>query len=233
MKTILKYLILPICLVLATIQLFPVLMFGKEHYELYKWFGAGFGAYFILHFLLFRKNGEFAQTFSHELTHTLVGLMFGQKIHSFTATNGNGGEIWHSGKRFGGIFISLSPYCFPIFTYAFLLLSIIGASNYSMWFDILIGFTLAFHVVCFAKQTRSYQPDIQKYGHFKSYLFIVVFWFFNATIILLSIRKGITDSVVYLFPQYWDNIVTAWAYMYNIIAPIISTIFTQLINTKI
>jgi hypothetical protein len=216
-----------ICLALTAVELYPALMFGKEHYELYKWFGIGFGAYFILHFLFFRKNGEFAQTFSHELTHAIVGLMFGKKLHSFSATSNNGGEISYSGERFGDVFIALSPYCFPIFTYVFLFLSIVGAPNYSMWFDILIGFTLAFHVVCFAKQTRSYQPDIQKHGYFKSYLFIVMFWFFNATIILLSIRKGVVDSVAYLFPQYWDSIMTAWVYMYDTITPIISTIFTQ------
>ena len=147
------------------------------------------------------------QTFSHELTHTIVGLMFGRKIHSFKATNDEGGEMWHSGNRFGGIFIALAPYCLPIFTYAFLLLRIIGASNQLMWFDIFIGFTLAFHVVCFAKQTRNYQTDIQQHGYFKSYLFIALFLLFNATVILLSIRKGIVGSVTYLFPQYWSDIV--------------------------
>jgi hypothetical protein len=68
------------------------------------------------------------QTFSHELTHTIVGLMFGRKIHAFRATAGEGGEMCHSGGRF------------------------------------------------------------------------------NATVILLSIRKGIVNAVTYLFPQYWGDI---------------------------
>ena len=211
MKTLLNILsfpVLAICVALASLEFYSVLLTGIRHYLLYKWFGAGFAVYFLLHLLPFvRKNEEFLQTFSHELTHTIVGLMFGQKIHSFMATDGAGGEIRHSGNRFGGIFIALAPYCLPVFTYAFLLLRIIGAWKQLMWFDIFIGFTTAFHATCFAKQTRNYQTDIKQHGYLKSYLFIAVFWLFNATIILLSIRKGIIKSVCYIFPQYWNDIV--------------------------
>jgi hypothetical protein len=202
---------LAICLALAAVEFYPVLLWGIKHYALYKWFGAGFGIYFLLQLLPFvRKNGHIMQTLSHEHTHFVVGLMFGKIIHSVKATDSEGGEIYFSGNRFGDIFIALAPYCLPIYTYAFLLLRIIGANKQLMWFDIFIGFTLAFHITCFAKQTRNYQTDIQQHGYLKSYLFIVVFWLFNATIILLSIRKGIVNSVTYLFPLYWQDIVRTW-----------------------
>jgi hypothetical protein len=162
----------------------------------------------------FRKNEKFMQTFSHELTHTIVGLMFGRKIHSFRATAGEGGEMCHSGGRFGGIFISLAPYCLPLFTYVFLLLRIIGAWKLLLWFDVFVGFTLAFHIVCFATQTRNYQTDISSRGYLKSYLFIVLFWLFNATVILLSVRKGIVNAVTYLFPQYWGDILGVWKWIF-------------------
>jgi hypothetical protein len=218
MKTILNILLFPfllVCLALAAIEFSPILAWAFKHIAIYKWFGVGMGAYILLKLLPFSKKNEgFIQTFSHELTHAVVGLMFGQKIHSFTATNGKGGEIYHSGNRFGGIFISLAPYCFPIFTYAFLLLRIIGASKQLMWFDIFIGFTLAFHIVCFATQTRNYQTDIQQHGYLKSYLFIAFFLLFNATIILLSISKGIVNSFGYLFSQYWNDIVDFWKWLF-------------------
>jgi hypothetical protein len=120
----------------------------------------------------------------------------------------------HSGGRFGDIFISLAPYCLPIYTYAFLLLRILGAQKQLMWFDIFTGFTVAFHAACFAKQTRNYQTDIQQHGYLKSYLFIAVFWLFNATIILLSIRKDIIPSFGYLFPQYWNDILMTWKFIF-------------------
>ncbi|MDR2425194.1 MAG: M50 family metallopeptidase [Prevotellaceae bacterium] len=162
-----------------------------------------------------KRNESFMQTFSHELSHTIVGLMFGRKIYSFRATAEQGGEIWRSEGRFGDIFISLAPYCLPLFTYAFLLLRIIGAWKQMMWFDIFIGLTLAFHIVCFATQTRNYQTDISNQGHIKSYLFIAAFWLFNATIILLSIRKGIINAAADLFPQYWEDISMVWKYLFQ------------------
>ena len=218
MKFFLNILTLPlllICLVLAAIEFYPVLLWGIKHYTLYKWFGAGFAAYFLLRFVpFFKKNEGFMQTFSHELTHTVVGLMFGRIIHSFKATSGDGGEMWHSGGRFGDTFISLAPYCLPIFTYAFLFLRIIGAWKLLLWFDIFIGLTLAFHIVCFATQTRNYQTDISSQGYIKSYLFIVLFWLFNATVILLSVRKGIVNTVIYLFPQYWNDIANFFKWIF-------------------
>jgi hypothetical protein len=190
------------------------LLWGIQHYALYKWFGVGVGAYFILRLLPFvRQNSELFQTFTHELTHTIVAVMLLRKIHYFHAEE-RSGVMGHSGGRFGDIFIALAPYCLPIFTYAFLLLRIIGAWKQLMWFDIFIGFTMAFHATCFAKQTGNYQSDIQQNGYLKSYLFIAVFWLFNATIILLSIRKGIVNSVGYLFPLYWQDIVMAWRYIF-------------------
>jgi hypothetical protein len=218
MKPPLNILTFPLLLVglaLAAVEFYPVLLWGIKHYALYKWFGAGFGAYFMLRLLpFFRKNEGFMQTFSHELTHLIVSLMFGQKNHSFRASDGEGGEMRHSDSHFGGIFISLAPYCLPIFTYAFLFLRIIGAWKQLMWFDIFIGFTLAFHTTCFAKQTGNRQTDIQQYGYFKSYLFIAVLGLFNITIILLCIRKGIINSATYLFSEYWDDIVMAWKYLF-------------------
>jgi hypothetical protein len=157
---------------------------------------------------LFRK-GDWFQTFTHELTHTVVAILFFRKIHGFHADE-KGGVMYHSGGRFGDIFISLAPYCFPIFTYIFLFLRIFSAENHILWFDVFVGFTLAFHISCFTKQTGNHQTDIQRNGYFKSYLFIAVFGLFNASIILLCIPKGIVKSFIYLFSQYWKDVLTAW-----------------------
>lgn len=177
------------------------------HLKCYMWFFIGIAAYFIIRLIpQLRKNEEWLQVFSHELSHTIVGFLFFQKIHSFQAGESSG-VVYHSGRRFGETFISLAPYYLPIFTFAFLLFRIIGAWQSLYIFDIFIGFSLAFHCLCFIKQTRPYQTDISSVGYLKAYLFIACALLFNLTIILLSVRKGIVNANVYLFTHYWNDIV--------------------------
>lgn len=208
-----KYLFYPIAILLLALtctEFFPVLMYACKHIAVYQWVLYGMAAYFILRrFNFFSRNEQWLQTTSHEATHAIVGMMFFHKIHSLQA-NEDHGVVYHSGRKIGDIFISLAPYCLPILTYAFLLLRIMGANKMLYVFDLFIGFTLAFHLVCFWKQTSLSQPDIQEQGRIRSILFIVVAWFFNATIILLSVRKGLDGAVVYIFSKYWDIIVGWW-----------------------
>lgn len=213
LKLHIKYLYYPIIILLLALtatEFFPAFGWIFSHIKVYQWMLYGMAAYFIIRMIPFASRNElWLQTFSHELSHTVVSLMFFQKIHSFRADEDNG-IMWHSGRRWGGIFISLAPYCLPIYTFAFLLLRIIGANKMLYIFDLLIGFTLAFHLVCFWKQARPYQIDIQRQGYVRAYLFIAVALLFNTTIILLSIRKGIVGAVCYLFPKYWNDIAGWW-----------------------
>ncbi len=172
-------------------------------YILYKWFGIGFAAYIILG-IFFRKNRKWLQTFSHELTHTLVGMLFFRKIHSFTAERGEG-VMSYSVNRYhiGDLMISLSPYFLPIFTFFFLIIrhAISGEAMYI--FDAITGFTFAFHLGCFISQTGNYQTDISQHGYFYSYLIIATFLSLNISLVLLSIESN-------LFPAIRDFAVTAW-----------------------
>ncbi|MFI3331544.1 MAG: M50 family metallopeptidase [Rikenellaceae bacterium] len=205
-----SYLLILIALTLSIIEFIPTITWGYSHLSTYYWMLYGMGGYFLMHLILFRRNIKWMQTFAHELSHTLVSLMFLRKIHSFHVEEGTG-AIVHSGRRrFGDIFISLAPYCLPYFTFLFIFLRIVGASNMLYIFDLLIGFSFAFHLSCFWRQTGSYQTDIQQHGLIRSYLFIAAALIFNTTIILLSIRLGIVKAVCYLMPQYWHEILKAW-----------------------
>lgn len=170
-----KYLYYPIItllLILALLGLFPIVKWLCFNIATYQWMLYGMGGYIVMRRLFFKRNERWMQTFTHELSHTIVSLMFFRKIHSFYVAEGSG-IIYHSGsRRFGDIFISLAPYCLPYFTFLFLLLRVVGASNMLYIFDLFIGLTLAFHLTCFISQTRSYQTDIQKHGYARSYLFI-------------------------------------------------------------
>ena len=203
----LTLLLLTMALVLIVKEFWTSLKWMTLHLKLYIWFFIGIGSYFVLRMIpQLKKNEEWLQTFSHELSHTIVGLLFFQRIHSFQASE-RSGVVYHSGHRFGETFISLAPYYLPIFTFAFLLLRIVGAWKLLYVFDLFIGFTLAFHCLCFAKQTRSYQTDISSVGYIKAYLFIACALLFNLTIVLLSVRKGIVNANAYLFTNYWHDII--------------------------
>lgn len=208
-----KYIYYPavlLFLIMAFVEFIPICTYAVNHIWLYQWLLYGMAIYFILRkSSIFSRNEQWLQTTSHEMTHAVVGMMFFHKIHSLQANEGYG-EVQHSGKRLGGIFISLSPYCLPIFTFALLFLRIMAANKMLYVFDLLIGFSLAFHIVCFATQTRFNQPDIINQGYVRAGLFIVAAWLFNATIILLSIRKGIIGAITYIFPQYWNDLVHWW-----------------------
>lgn len=219
LSRIFYYIFIFLSLALIIVHIPQVVIDSVREYKSYLWFGCGAGAYLILHILpFFRKNEKWLQTFSHELTHTVVGMMFFRKIHSFNVEDAGTGAVQHSGRRnFGGIFISLSPYCFPIFTYLFMLLRILGSENMFYIFDIFIGFTAAFHFLCFWSQTGSYQSDIQKYGLFRSYLFIAAWRLLNMTIILLTIRTGIIDAVTFIFPEYWHTLTGWWNYVSGLV----------------
>jgi len=172
------------------------------HYKVYMWFAIGFVAYAVLKGLL-RKNLDFFETFTHELTHTIVGLMFFQKIHSFQATNGDGGVIYHSGKLQNNVFIALSPYCLPIYTFALLIIRLWIASQ-SLWiFEILIGLTVGFHFFTIKKDISPNQPDMQGCGKFFSYLFIWAFILFHLVLIIWSLRNGIDGALV----RWWNNLI--------------------------
>lgn len=194
-------------------ELCPVLGQSAREYSAYKWLGVGFAAYFILNLIpALKKNEDFLQVFVHEFSHTLVSLLFFSEIHSFNAGEREG-QITHSCNRFGHLFIALAPYTFPYITYIILLLCIMIKPEFIFVFEILAGFTWAFHIKCFLKQTGSYQPDLKGVGLFRSYAYILMAHFFNLSIILLSIRIGIIQANVQLFTAYWNDLCQAFHFI--------------------
>jgi hypothetical protein len=57
------------------------------------------------------------------------------------------------------------------------------------------------------------QPDIREYGRFISYIFIAAFLFFNATIILLTVKMGVDGALMYQYEQYWKNLQQVWNFI--------------------
>lgn len=202
---IISYPLLLLFLLFNAYCLYIAISWAIMHPKVYLWFISGLGAYLLLKGL-FRKNLDFLETFTHELTHTIVGLTFFQKIHSFHATNGEGGAIYHSGKMTNNVFISLAPYCLPIYTFALLVFRL-WITIKALWIiELLIGSTFGFHAIAMKKQISRFQPDIQNCGILFSYLFIWVFILFHLTLIIWSMRSGIDGALTH----WLNNLANVW-----------------------
>ena len=160
----------------------------------------GFIAYLVPLFLTliiprFKHNLAWMLKFTHELTHTLVALLFFRKIHEFVIKDGDCYasslplKIGNKKITFGYVPITLSPYCIPIFTFMLFPFRFAGDGHYMVVFDALIAFTYAFHLHAFIMQTRYYQSDIENCGKARSTAFIA---FVHATVLalILAIPKG-------------------------------------------
>ncbi len=225
MRTFLRviaYIIYIPLLALFTFELYRTGVSVYQNYMIYMWFGIGLVSYFVLG-LFFRKNREWLQTFSHELTHTLVSIFFFRKIHSFTAERGEGVMTFSGGKfKIGDLMISLSPYFLPIFTIFFLLIRHVVTGEATYIFDFLIGFTFAFHLGCFKAQTGSYQTDISQHGCFFSYIVIFTFLALNISLVLLSIESNLFPAVKEYFVQAWTDLKMAAEWIYINVSALIS-----------
>lgn len=179
--------------------------------EIYKWMACGFVLFFFLRTLL-RKNLTWFETFSHELTHIIVALLLFRKVHSFHAEEGQGMVLTSGNNNSMLPPMALAPYCLPLFTY--LLLSIRCLLDYhDLWiYDMLIGFTICFHIYCFKYQIGNHQTDINQYPLLFSYWYIILFWVINICIIAVA-----------FFPKY--NLYTSfWRYITAILENFTNTI---------
>lgn len=202
---ILSYPLLAILIILTAMEFIPAVGVFFTHLAIYRWLLIGVAAYIIITFIpAFSQNLDWMQTFSHERSHTVAAILMFHKIHDFRAGI-NEGVMFHSG-RFGSTFITLAPYTMLLFTFPFLLFRVMGQNAFIYIVDMLIGFTLAFHVNCFWKQTRLYQTDIKNVGYAKSFMYIAVWHLFNGSLIILSVRKGIWGAIGYLFTNYWHDL---------------------------
>ena len=203
----------------------PMTMWGNL--EMYQWTAVGALTYLVLRWLAkrnarsrditflgrlvrlrvswFYKNLQWFEVFTHELTHAVVSLLMLRKLSNFQAGE-RSGVIHTSGGSISGIFVSLAPYCLPIYSYFLLMLRPIIATDGLWIYDILLGVTLAFHFVYFSHDTRNYQTDINQYPYFFSYSFIATALLFNINSILVS---------------FWSskNIFTAWWYCLKELLP--------------
>ena len=172
---------------------------------------AGFAAYIvfliILTVLRIRHNLDWFMKFTHELTHTLVALLFGRKIHEFVV-KGRECYVYYDPPKIGYVPITLSPYCIPIYTFMIFPFRFAGDIHYMIIFDALIAFTYAFHVHAFIRQTRFTQNDIENCGKARSVAFISFVHLAVLSLLLATPKGGVLKALGRVFWEYPLQIVT-------------------------
>ena len=163
---------------------------------------AGFIAFFAV-FLIprTRNNFRWLMKFTHEFTHLFFAILFFRKI------NREDCYVSYSNGWFGYHLITLAPYFVPLFTLALLPWRFTTGTATPVFLhtiDALIGFTYAFHVCCWAKQTRLHQTDITGPGIVLSLLIISTFHIINFCLVVLTPSSGVIlaiQRVLWDFPS--------------------------------
>ena len=172
---------------------------------------AGFAAYVVFLIILTivkgKHNLNWLMKFTHELTHTLVALVFFRKIHEFVV-KGRECFVYYDPPKVGYLPITLSPYCIPIYTLMIFPFRFAGDSHYMIIFDALIAFTYSFHVHAFIKQTRFTQKDIKNCGIALSVSFISFVHLAMLSLILATPKGGVLKAISRVFGEYLWQIVT-------------------------
>ena len=185
----------------------PITGVGFTIYKSGNYMGlfAGFLAYVLSLGLLLlprvRHNMDWFMRFTHELTHTLVALLFFGKIREFVVRDRECYVSYQTGP-IGYVPITLSPYCIPIYTFMLFPFRFAGDSHYMIVFDFLIAFTYAFHIHTFIKQTRFSQPDIANCGKLRSVAFITFVNVWVLSLVLATHRGGVINEIVRVCYEY-------------------------------
>ena len=182
---------------------------------------AGFAAYglFLISMIIprMRHNLNWFMKFTHELTHTLVAVLFFAKIREFVVKDRDCYVNYKAGP-IGYVPITLSPYCIPIYTFMLFPFRFAGDSHYMIVFDALIAFSYAFHVHSFIKQTRFRQPDIENCGKARSVAFIAFVHLAVISLIMATPKGGVLKAIHRVFWEYpLDIIFNPIGWFYDII----------------
>ena len=172
--------------------------------NLHRYLAAGFVAFYAI-FLIprLRNNFRWLMKFTHEFTHLVFAILFFRKINRFKVDSEDS-YVSYSNGWFGYHAITLSPYCVPLFTLALLPWRFTTGTATPLFLaaiDALIGFTYAFHICCWVKQTRLHQTDITGPGVILSLLTIATVHILNFCLVVLTPSSGVVLAIQRVF---WD-----------------------------
>ena len=204
---VISCLVFAILLVIAIsvlIRTFKLETSSRARLYLHFYLAAGFVAFFAV-FLIprLRNNFRWLMKFTHEFTHLVFAILFFRKINRFKVDIEDS-YVSYSNGWFGYHAITLSPYCVPLFTLALLPWRFTTGTATPLFLaaiDAFIGFTYAFHICCWVKQTRLHQTDITGPGVIISLLTIATVHILNFCLVVLTPSSGVLLAIQRVF---WD-----------------------------
>ena len=173
---------------------------------------AGFIAYILfavtLKLLRLGHNLNWFRKFTHELTHTLLALLFFRRIYEFVV-RGRECQVHYSNSRIGYVTVTLAPYCIPIYTIMLFPFRFAGNSHYMIIFDALIAFSYAFHAHAYIEQTRLSQSDIENCGVARSIAYIAFTHLAILSLIIATPKGGVLNALSRVFWEYPLQIISS------------------------
>lgn len=146
----------------------------------YVWLGlVGF---FVLYRTLLKNRLGFLQTLDHEMSHTMISLLFGHSMVEMYVHDRMGGHVVYSGHGRGVMLINLAPYVLriPMVLLGFLSFFVNYDSNAVKVFYVLLGAVLCYCMISIVEEAKPYQTDLLQQGLFLSYCAILalnIIWF--------------------------------------------------------
>lgn len=132
----------------------------------------GFGGYWLLYRLLLRRLplGSFFSTLEHEMTHALFALLTLHRVTGLQATFRSGGRVSIRGQ--GNWLITIAPYFFPLPCLPIALAWLFVSDAHVGVVNLLLGATLAWHIVSTWRECHHEQSDLKSVGWVFSALFL-------------------------------------------------------------
>lgn len=176
---------------------------------------------FLIGFLLFAliyiafQVPSMPYVFGHELTHAIFGLARGAGVSKLKVREEEGSVKVTE----GGIFVLLSPYFFPIYTVALLLIfggvSLVTPLQGNVGGKIvagLVGLTWSFHFCFTINGLLQRQSDLEVYRFFFSFSFILMMNLLTLCLIFVALSPFSTGAMFALWKElmastlfwFWD-----------------------------
>ena len=118
-------------------------------------------------------SGSALTIFAHESTHMLAAVLTFHKPKGMVIKDGQGGSFSYLGK--GNWLITIAPYFFPTFPFLWMAGGLwfqYKGQDFPIWYIMVFGFLVGYHIVSNFYQIHSEQTDFKKAGYLFSVMFI-------------------------------------------------------------
>lgn len=167
-------------------------------------FWIGILSYIVFQVVFYKPMRTYV--FGHELSHAIAGVLSGAKIKKFNVGKKSGSVVLTKSN----IWITLTPYFFPIYTIAIVIIYIcLGwITNVKLFYEyflFFVGFSIAFHIALTIYILSIDQPDLKVYGKFFSYVVILAVNIVVFTLLAYLVFRdaiSIQDTLI----QFYDSI---------------------------